>query len=1346
MNWIVAIMKASSKILLRCILLVFLPFFSLAAPNVAKRIPPGFSESPQIEEFLHVRVFEEPLVPIGSVPTTQENKELAQALRLFKVRSDLEDFSSVMRFLEAHTQSPWRPSLLLNLGLEYYNAGYFSKALAAWEESWGTAKSATEPKARALADRALGELMKMNARIGRFERLEELLDESKGREVLGSATEKIDGAKQGLWTMLNRPEVAFRCGPLALDRIRFSLNPNDVGNPLIQNARSTQKGFSLAQVCQLSRDLAMDYQMAFRKEGGGFVTPAVVHWKVGHYAALIREEAGRYLVQDPTFGNSIWISPAALRHEASGYFLLPPGSLPSGWRTVPEAEGEEVWGKGTTSSSNPNNTTPGDEEAKPDENSCGMPVYNFHLMLVSLNIKDTPVGYTPPVGPPIYFTLTYNQREANQPANFSYSNFGPKWTFNWLGYITDNPGVTNADVTYYVEGGGTETYTEFDAGTQTFATQWRNQTVLERTSSDSYEMRFPDGSKKIFDEPDGSSGSARKVFLTQIMDSAGNTVTLTYDANRRLTTITDAIGQETTISYQLGGIGADIYKITKVTDPFGRYASFQYDIINKFVGVTDVQGLSSTFTYAGGDFVGKLTTPYGDTTFASVSIGRTRILESTDPQGDKERVEYNEYANIGIPYSEPGPLVPTNMFTRNSIMNARNTFYWDKKAMRDAPRDYSKAKIYHWIHTEDYVSANGVLESVKEPFENRVWFNYPGQPADSEGATLPGTVDIPSRIGRVMEDGSTQLVQLDRNSLGYVTNSVDPIGRRFAYIYDSNEIDLLEVRQTRGTNNELIAKFTYNSQHLPLTALDASGRTNKFIYNARGQLATNINARGETTIFSYDGNGYLLTIDGPLSGSGDSTTFTYDSYGRVRTVTDSEGYTITTDYDALDRPTTNSFPDSTYEVITYNRLDPETTQDRAGRVSRFAYNSLRQLVQVEEGTNWVTRFKWCRCGELQGITDPLGRTTSWHHDAQGRLTSKHFADGSEIRYEYEPGSGRLSAITDEQGQTKNFQYFGDDNLKQISYSNAIISTPSVNFTYDTNYDRVLTMEDGTGTTTYSYNPITGTPTLGAGQLASVDGPLSNDTITYQYDELGRVTNRAINSVAMITQYDAMGRLTNVNHSLGTFNYAYTNATLRLASIVYPNGQKTYFDYYGNSGDQRLKEIKNLTPSATTLSKFDYIYDPTGPITNWTQQAGTGTPQVFSLGYNGIDELTSAVVRTNGTTEKSFTYAYDLVGNRLSEQIDATIRTANFNPLNEIINQDAGSSPGFSGAKGYEWDAEYRLVGITNANIRTEFTYDGLDRLVRIIEKTNGIAGSEKRFVWCDEERCEERNSPPFLSP
>src|SRR2546422_2392076 len=59
--------------------------------------------------------------------------------------------------------------------------------------------------------------------------------------------------------------------------------------------------------------------------------------------------------------------------------------------------------------------------------SChGMARYSVHSMLVSLNIQDTPLSYSPPRGHAIDFTVTYNQKESQQPATFNYSNLGPK--------------------------------------------------------------------------------------------------------------------------------------------------------------------------------------------------------------------------------------------------------------------------------------------------------------------------------------------------------------------------------------------------------------------------------------------------------------------------------------------------------------------------------------------------------------------------------------------------------------------------------------------------------------------------------------------------------------------------------------------------------------------------------------------------------------------------------------------------------------------------------------------------------------------------------------------------------
>src|SRR5204863_2637127 len=137
------------------------------------------------------------------------------------------------------------------------------------------------------------------------------------------------------------------------------------------------------------------------------------------------------------------------------------------------------------------------------------------------------------------------------------------------------------------------------------------------------------------------------------------------------------------------------------------------------------------------------------------------------------------------------------------------------------------------------------------------------------------------------------------------------------------------------------------------------------------------------------------------------------------------------------------------------------------------------------------------------------------------------------------------------------------NVTQITYTNTSgqplsPATPSVSFTYDPHYNRVLTMTDGTGTTTYGYNPIANPPALGAGRLASIDGPLTNDTVTFGYDQLDRVTSRSINGSNNSDTwiFDSLGRISSGTNKLGTFNYGYVNVTDRLSSMSYPDGGST----------------------------------------------------------------------------------------------------------------------------------------------------------------------------------------------
>ena len=1385
---------------------------------------PRFSENPGDEEFFRARIFAEPLIPTGKT-TVGENRALAGALQAFLQRKNNDDVSAIIQFLDQFPNSAWRVSLLTDLGIVYRKTGYFSRALQVWEEAWRLGKAETQPNPRAIVDRALAELAELNARIGRFERLEPLFSEIEGREIRGPATEKIAGAKQGLWLMRHKPEKAFRCGPMALDRIRASIDPNLAFDLKVMDSKSTLQGMSLVEVKALAKELKMEYEMAKRLPGAKIVTPAVVHWKVGHFAALVRGGDGRYLVQDPTFTDDLWVTQAALDDEASGYFLIPAGPLPEGWQAVDEEEGKAVFGKGNTNASDPDRTKPGDKK-EPDcdeDTDTPMAQYAVHTMLVSLNIVDTPVGYTPPRGDSVKFKVTYSQREANQPSIFTYANLGPKWTFDWLAYITDDPTTPSADASYFTTGGGTERFSGYNSGTSTYANEKESHASLVRTSSTSYERRLPDGSKQIFNLPDGASAFPRKIFLTQEVDPAGNMTTYTYDGSFRLTAVTDAIGQVTTLSYALPG---DSLKITKVTDPFGRFATFDYQQIGgvwHLVKITDVIGITSEFTYSG-DFINSLKTPYGTSAFAKGESGTTRWLEATDPLGQKERVEYRDDAP-GIPSSESA--VPTGISTANAYMDFRNSFYWDKKAMAEFPGDYTKAHIYHFQHTVDINKTSGILESDKAPLESRVWRNYEGVPAIFNGDAVEGTNGLPVRIGRLLDDGSTQLHQFQYNVNGKVTQYTDPAGRVTIKLYAANGIDLAEVRQLVAGGQQTIARFTYNSQHLPLTAVDAEGQTNRFVYNAQGQLTAVTNPLSQVVTMSYGSNNYLTNITGPIAGA--VTSFTYDGYGRVRTVTDSEGYTITMDYDALDRPTKITYPDGTFEQIVYRLLDPVLRKDRRGHWSSTNYDALRRVTDIQDSLNRVTHLEWCDCGSLESITDPMGKVTTWMRDLQGRPTSKVYPDNTSISYAYGTATSRLQSMTDAKNQTTRYSYFADGNLKQVTYSNAVVVTPSVTFTYDTNFSRVLTMVDGTGTNTYSYYSITNSP--GSGLLQSIDGPLANDTITYQYDKLGRITNRAINNVAQSVTYDGLGRVTVLTNVLGRFTNTYVNATFLLSSVSYPNGQKTLFNYLGNTNDHRLEEIKHQTSASNILSKFNYTYDPDGQIQTWTQQADTGAPKVHVFAYDPMDQITGATVRSNGITGailRQFVYKYDKSGNRTSEQTDLGVTKASYNNANQQTNTVGGGPVRFSGrldepgtvqvagnaatmgiqntsfvayadtvlgtnlvtitandysnnnrtntyqiivtnnslaktlsydANGnllsavtatstntYEWDSADRLVKITQrtsqnaAQLVSEFTYDGMGRRVRIVEKTNGVVQTDNRFLWCSTELCEERDS------
>ncbi|HVR87784.1 MAG TPA: cysteine peptidase family C39 domain-containing protein, partial [Planctomycetota bacterium] len=357
-------------------------------------------------------------------------------------------------FLKAFPKSPWRMAVHATLGIAYYQHGYFSRAIDSWEQSWREGKEGTGRQARALVDRAVGELARMHARLGHAERLEALLEELGDRPVTGPATETLTGAREGLWQMRHNPGVAYLCGPMALKNVLRACGATPDQLSFLRSYRSGPQGVSLREVSNLAKQAKLAHLLVFREPGQEIPVPSVIHWKVNHFAAVLGRSGDRYRLKDPTFGpEELWITQTALDRESSGYFLLPEKGVCSAWRPVSADEAARVVGMGFITDTDPNNTRPGDPKAKPHCDNPGCADYNFHETVVSLNMTDTPVGYVPPKGPAVGFILTYNQREANQPANFNYFNVGPKWTFNWLAYLQDDPTNAGANVLRYVAGG-----------------------------------------------------------------------------------------------------------------------------------------------------------------------------------------------------------------------------------------------------------------------------------------------------------------------------------------------------------------------------------------------------------------------------------------------------------------------------------------------------------------------------------------------------------------------------------------------------------------------------------------------------------------------------------------------------------------------------------------------------------------------------------------------------------------------------------------------------------------------------------------------------------------------------
>lgn len=893
--------------------------------------------------------------------------------------------------------------------------------------------------------------------------------------------------------------------------------------------------------------------------------------------------------------------------------------------------------------SNPGATTP--EAPKLNDDGCrGMCAANAHTMLVSLNLNDIPVGYQPPLGPAVFFQLSYSHKEAGQPASFNYGNVGAKWTHNFLAYIEDDTANPGQNVKRVVGGGGYVVPTGYSAGT--FAREKQSLAVLSRTpatgTATSYTLSYPDGSSQTYAKT--ATGTPHRLFLSAITDAQGKSLTLAYDGSNRLTKITDATGRETTFSYT----HSNPLLITKVTDPFGRFATLAYGTgaeAGKLTGITDVLGITSTVAYATtGDtsFVSTLTTPYGTSSFSGGSDYATnyRWLELTDPLGGTERLEFKQNAP-GV--ADAPANVPDGITAATGSYSKFNTFHWNSHVKATfGTTDYSKAQRWHWL-TNEQGQTSPILGMVKPALDNPTYLNYPGQ-------TQPyaeGTLGVPSAVGRKPDATTSQVTQYAYNALGKPTSVTDPLGRVSTVAYDGTGVDPVTLQQkTSATGYSTVGTFFNYSAHLPGSYTDAAGQTWQTGYTADKQLYSLTNPAGQYTQFFYDAykrletvkntnNAVVRTYHYPCATSTSGTVnCNLPDWIKDFDGVDAAGYQRSFTYDKFDRVTQITYPDGTTEKFSYSfpagwpnqgcvqcpvptqvipSLDLFKYTDRQGRETDYDYDRNRRRIAVSEtvtvngvATTRTTKFRYYANGALQELEDANGNVTRWNIDEQSRPVGKTYAYGTVAAksesYTYDL-AGRLKTVTDALGQVKTIAYNADNSPASYSYTKPVTVPPlpdtaNVSFTYDEFFPRLKTMTDMSGlngttgqpapaTTTFAYGAL---GTNGALRLQSeTSSAYYNQHAAFYYDSRGRLTNRWAAESEETFGYDALDRLTSYGTPLGTFSIGYLGQSGLPTSRSVTNGTVTLSQTYGYDTTANDRRLKTITANTSAVRSYTYGY-------------------------------------------------------------------------------------------------------------------------------------------------------------
>ncbi len=500
---------------------------------------------------------------------------------------------------------------------------------------------------------------------------------------------------------------------------------------------------------------------------------------------------------------------------------------------------------------------------------------------------------------------------------------------------------------------------------------------------------------------------------------------------------------------------------------------------------------------------------------------------------------------------------------------------------------------------------------------------------------------------------------------------VDPLGNTTAIITDNQDNPLY----VTNPNNKTWG-YAWDEYGNKLSETDPYGKTTAYTYEPRFHKIKSVtDANYNAVTYYYD---YEEAALGDLNGDGVAN----QDNGNLIAIKDSYSKTITMGYDE------------------YGQI--LQTTDKNGNIIKYEYDNVKGAVTKitkqmggapDPNTDLVTIMGYGPIGNLETLTDPNGRVTTFDYDILNRLTLTTDALGNKVQYEYDENGNakkityrdvndiilqtvtktydevdRLRTLTDNGGNTTTYDYDKNGNQTRLTDPEGNLTS----YTYDERDLLILKTDDLGHTTTYDYhetgkpksikdanNNITAYYYDDANRIKTVRYPdLSEETyeeydnagrllkkinragerITYAYDNLNRLTVKTYPDASTIAySYDDGSRLLSATDSNGVIAYSYDRAN-RLLSVQDVFNKTVSYEY-----DKASNRTKLTYPDTTYVT---YVYDAVNRLTNIKNSSGA---DMASYGYDDLSRRTSLTLE-NGTRT---TYAYDNI-NRLTNLVNKKI--------------------------------------------------------------------------------------------